>query len=159
MIRYALICEHAHEFEGWFGSSADFDDQQARGLLECPLCASQAVRKQIMAPAVSGTKRTAQEEKRPTQAMMLEAMGALLTGKSAGVGLHSGVLYRIPYSSMIGRGFSVVVVGAADGLLQVYTDRLRDRTSAITGLSDFHVQARVDGLPRAVPLVSPRRGE
>ena len=78
MIRYALICEHAHEFEGWFGSSADFDDQQARGLLECPLCASKAVRKQIMAPAVSGTKRTIQDEApRPSQAMMLEAMGAL----------------------------------------------------------------------------------
>ena len=77
MIRYALICEHAHAFEGWFGSSADFDDQQARGLLECPVCASKAVRKQIMAPAVVGAKRTVQEDKRPTQAMMLEAMGAL----------------------------------------------------------------------------------
>ena len=79
MIRYALICDHAHEFEGWFGSSADFDDQQSRGLLECPVCASKAVRKQIMAPAVSGTRRTVQDEaqQRPTRAMMLEAMGAL----------------------------------------------------------------------------------
>jgi hypothetical protein len=77
MIRYALICEHEHDFEGWFGSSAEFDDQQARGLLECPLCASKAVRKQIMAPPVAGTKRTAPEAKPPTQAMMLEAMGAL----------------------------------------------------------------------------------
>jgi hypothetical protein len=78
MIRYALICEHAHEFEGWFGSSADFDDQQARGLLECPVCDSKAVRKQIMAPAVAGTKRTVQDEAaRPSQAVMLEAIGAL----------------------------------------------------------------------------------
>ena len=77
MIRYALICDHAHEFEGWFGSSGDFDDQQARGLLECPLCASKAVRKQIMAPAVAGARRTVQDEARPSQAMMLEAMGAL----------------------------------------------------------------------------------
>jgi hypothetical protein len=77
MIRYALICEHAHEFEGWFGSSAEFDDQQARGLLDCPVCASKAIRKQIMAPAIAGTKRTAPEAARPNQAMMLEAMGAL----------------------------------------------------------------------------------
>lgn len=77
MIRYALICEHAHEFEGWFGSSGDFDDQQARGLLDCPICASKAVRKQIMAPALAGTKRTIQDEARPGQAMMLEAMGRL----------------------------------------------------------------------------------
>jgi hypothetical protein len=79
MIRYALICEHAHEFEGWFGSSADFDDQLARGLLDCPVCASKAVRKQIMAPAVSGTKKRGApaEPAQPTQAMMLEAMGRL----------------------------------------------------------------------------------
>ena len=56
MIRYALRCEHAHEFEGWFGSSGDYDDQQARGLLECPVCASRAVAKAVMAPAVAGTK-------------------------------------------------------------------------------------------------------
>lgn len=77
MIRYALICEHEHEFEGWFGSSGDYDDHQSRGLLECPVCASKAVRKQIMAPAVSGTKRTAKDEARPTQAMMLEAMSRI----------------------------------------------------------------------------------
>jgi hypothetical protein len=77
MIRYALICEHAHEFEGWFGSSGDYDDQQARGLLDCPICASKAVRKQIMAPSVAGTRRTVQDEARPGQAMMLEAMGRL----------------------------------------------------------------------------------
>ncbi|CAN7236114.1 DUF1178 family protein [Phenylobacterium sp. LjRoot219] len=77
MIRYALICEHAHEFEGWFGSSGDFDDQRTRGLLECPLCASKAVSKQIMAPAISGTKRTVRDAGQPSQAMMLEAMGRI----------------------------------------------------------------------------------
>ncbi|MBN9320239.1 MAG: hypothetical protein BGN86_10085 [Caulobacterales bacterium 68-7] len=62
MIKYALTCEHDHAFEGWFGASADYDDQAARGLLECPVCASKAVRKQIMAPAVSGTKAQASPE-------------------------------------------------------------------------------------------------
>jgi hypothetical protein len=81
MIRYALLCEHEHGFEGWFGASADFDDQQARGLIECPLCGSKAVRKAIMAPAVAGTKKTVAEA--PPQghaqshAMMMEAMGRL----------------------------------------------------------------------------------
>jgi hypothetical protein len=79
MIRYALLCEHEHEFEGWFGASADFDDQQARGLIECPVCASTAVRKAIMAPAVGGTKRRPQDQT-PAQtlsqnhSMMMEAM-------------------------------------------------------------------------------------
>jgi hypothetical protein len=75
MIRYALSCEHEHEFEGWFGSSVDFDDQQARGLIECPLCASKAVRKQIMAPAVAGTRREVQATSPARmQAMAMEAM-------------------------------------------------------------------------------------
>jgi len=74
MIRYALTCDHDHEFEGWFASSGDFDDQQARGLLECPVCASKEVRKQIMAPAVSGTKKTRRElAPAKMQAMMMEA--------------------------------------------------------------------------------------
>ena len=74
MIRYALICEHDHEFEGWFASSDAFDDQQSRGLLDCPVCATKAVRKQIMAPAVAGTKRKGGGDAK-THAMMMEALG------------------------------------------------------------------------------------
>ena len=76
MIRYALVCDRDHPFEGWFATSQDFDDQRARGLLECPLCGSPAVRKQIMAPAVVGAKK-ARREPSPVamQAMMMEAMG------------------------------------------------------------------------------------
>jgi hypothetical protein len=77
MIKYALTCEHDHGFEGWFGASGDYDDQSARGLLECPVCASKTVRKQIMAPAVAGTKKRGASEVAPQQmqAMMMEAMG------------------------------------------------------------------------------------
>ena len=58
MIRYALACEHGHEFEGWFGSSGAYDEQVAAGQVECPVCATRAISKQIMAPAVAGTKKT-----------------------------------------------------------------------------------------------------
>lgn len=77
MIRYALSCEHDHGFEAWFGSSSDYDDQAARGLVECPFCGSRQVAKQIMAPAVAGTKRTAPDSKaaKKMQAMMMEAAG------------------------------------------------------------------------------------
>ena len=76
MIRYALICDHDHGFEAWFASSSDYDDQAERGLVECPFCASRAVRKQIMAPAVSGTKKTATTKPdalKTMQTMMMEA--------------------------------------------------------------------------------------
>ena len=77
MIKYALSCDHDHAFEGWFGSSSDYDDQAARGLLECPLCGSRGVRKQIMAPAVSGTKaqKSAPAVDPKMREMMMTAMG------------------------------------------------------------------------------------
>jgi hypothetical protein len=76
VIRYALQCEHEHPFEGWFGSSADYDDQAARGLVACPVCGSAAVRKQIMAPAVAGTRAgPSPEATAKMQAMMMEAAG------------------------------------------------------------------------------------
>ena len=76
MIRYALVCDQNHGFEAWFASSSDYDDQAGRGLVECPFCASDKVRKQIMAPAVTGTKKT--EAAKPDalkamQTMMMQA--------------------------------------------------------------------------------------
>jgi hypothetical protein len=77
MIKYALTCDHEHGFEGWFATSADYDDQAGRGLLACPVCDSRAVRKQIMAPAVAGTKNRGPAADVPPQmrGMMMEAMG------------------------------------------------------------------------------------
>ncbi len=76
MIKYALVCDHAHGFEGWFSTSADFDDQRERGMVECPLCGSRHVEKQIMVPAIAGTKaQTGGVEATPEmRAMMMEAM-------------------------------------------------------------------------------------
>ncbi|TIU02929.1 MAG: DUF1178 family protein, partial [Mesorhizobium sp.] len=53
MIRFSLICEHEHEFEGWFRSNDDFDTQKKRGFVDCPTCGSHKVEKALMAPAVS----------------------------------------------------------------------------------------------------------
>ena len=75
MIRYALQCEHEHGFEAWFGTSADYDEQAAKGLVECPVCGSHAVRKQIMAPAVAGTKKGRPDVAPQMRSMMMEAMG------------------------------------------------------------------------------------
>jgi hypothetical protein len=76
MIKYALSCDHDHGFEGWFGSSSDYDDQAGRGLVTCPACGSSAVRKQIMAPAVAGTKAGGGPDVSPQmRGMMMEAMG------------------------------------------------------------------------------------
>ncbi|MET0172470.1 MAG: DUF1178 family protein [Agrobacterium vaccinii] len=71
MIRYSLHCEKAHEFEGWFSSSADYDSQRARGLVTCPVCNSADVTKMLMAPSVSTAR-----EKEATRTLALDAAQA-----------------------------------------------------------------------------------
>jgi len=53
VIKYTLVCDHAHSFEGWFRNSDDFEKQCGRNLVACPVCGSTEVRKGLMAPAVS----------------------------------------------------------------------------------------------------------
>ncbi|MEJ0064898.1 MAG: DUF1178 family protein [Caulobacteraceae bacterium] len=77
MIKYALVCDRSHEFEGWFAASSDFDAQTERGLIECPVCASHSVRKQIMSPSVAGAKKRGEPAANAPvarQAVMMEAM-------------------------------------------------------------------------------------
>ncbi|NJL07276.1 MAG: DUF1178 family protein [Methylacidiphilales bacterium] len=57
MIRYALRCEGGHAFESWFSSFDAFEAQRQRGLVVCPLCGSDKVEKQLMAPSVARAGR------------------------------------------------------------------------------------------------------
>jgi hypothetical protein len=62
LIIFDLKCApQGHVFEAWFGSTADYEAQQGRGLVSCPLCGSPDVAKAPMAPAVGakGNRRQA----------------------------------------------------------------------------------------------------
>ena len=48
-----LRCLNLHSFEGWFGSEQDFQDQQQRGLMACPLCADTSIQKMPSAPRLN----------------------------------------------------------------------------------------------------------
>jgi hypothetical protein len=52
MIRYDLICERGHAFDGWFSDSSAYDTQRKRGFVECAHCGSTKIEKQIMAPGI-----------------------------------------------------------------------------------------------------------
>jgi hypothetical protein len=67
LIKYSLICDNAHTFEGWFSESTDFDRQVASGFLTCPVCNSASISKTLMAPSVSTARK--KEEK---QAMVMD---------------------------------------------------------------------------------------
>jgi len=58
VIAYSLRCHKGHEFDGWFRDSAAFDEQSGSGHLSCPSCNSVRIEKAVMAPAVSGTKKS-----------------------------------------------------------------------------------------------------
>lgn len=48
-----LRCAQGHGFEGWFASEDDFQSQQLRGLLTCPLCGAAEVVRAPSAPRLN----------------------------------------------------------------------------------------------------------
>ena len=53
MIVFDLQCRDGGEtFEAWFRSNADYEEQRAKGLVECPVCGGANVAKAPMAPSV-----------------------------------------------------------------------------------------------------------
>ncbi|QLF68539.1 DUF1178 family protein [Peteryoungia desertarenae] len=77
MIRYSLSCDQAHEFEGWFSKSDDFDQQKASGFLTCPSCGSAQVFKALMAPSVSTARKKEMQQALAVSAAQKHAMEKL----------------------------------------------------------------------------------
>lgn len=50
---YNLRCANEHAFEGWFSSENDYDTQCERGLLTCPMCASDRIERLPSAPRLN----------------------------------------------------------------------------------------------------------
>jgi hypothetical protein len=63
MIKYSLICDKEHAFEGWFSTGQDFDEQRQRNLVNCPMCNSSNITKTLMAPSISTSKTKLQPSK------------------------------------------------------------------------------------------------
>lgn len=74
MIRYDLTCGKDHRFEGWFASSAAYDEQAAAGAVACPVCHSRKVSKAPMAPSVARRGSIKSSTKALTPAAMRAAL-------------------------------------------------------------------------------------
>jgi len=92
-----LQCARSHVFEGWFASEDDFQDQQARGLVQCPLCGDASISKKLSAPRLNlsgagsdgGATQQALALHDPEQAQMAQAwleMGRRLLAETTDVG-------------------------------------------------------------------------
>ena len=89
MMVFDLRCGSGHVFEGWFGSSADYETQQAGGLVACPICGSAEVEKAPMAPRLAGNAEAADQPSPQAMKEMLAEMACLqkkLLEKSDNVG-------------------------------------------------------------------------
>lgn len=86
MLVLNLGCSQGHRFEGWFGSADDFESQQGRGLVACPVCASSEVQRLPSAPRLNVAKlredRTPAapepDERRQLQQAALQAVRQML---------------------------------------------------------------------------------
>lgn len=61
---FNLSCDQDHVFEGWFGRSEDFERQVEDGLVQCPVCGSDGIRKLPSAPRINLSRGEAQEAPR-----------------------------------------------------------------------------------------------
>jgi len=64
----SLRCSNGHGFEGWFASEDDYQSQNGRGLVECPLCADKVVSRLPSAPRLNLSGAKAPEASVPASA-------------------------------------------------------------------------------------------
>lgn len=87
MIVFDLACKPGgHVFEAWFGSTEEYEDQRARGLVSCPICGAGEVEKAMMAPRVGakGNQREVPAPSRPSTPAPV-ATGTLDTAEIKGL--------------------------------------------------------------------------
>ena len=82
MIKYKLICDFEHKFEGWFPSINDFESQKKKAQLICPLCDSPKVDRDIMSPSVK-KKSTKTPRQRGKETLLDMAGGQMVLGGKA----------------------------------------------------------------------------
>jgi hypothetical protein len=80
MIHYQLRCPQAHEFDGWFKSSAGFEIQAGQGLISCPVCGATKVQRALMAPSLArkGRDLVVPEPPAPVPAAPAAAAGGVM---------------------------------------------------------------------------------
>ncbi|MGD8784759.1 MAG: DUF1178 family protein [Thioalkalispiraceae bacterium] len=77
MIVFDLICEHEHQFEGWFKDASDFVSQQNTGLLTCPTCGTDNI---VKIPSASHIN-TGKKDKQLTELANIQHDAAMLVNK------------------------------------------------------------------------------
>jgi hypothetical protein len=69
MIAFDLICSNGHQFECWFKDNASFENQQAKGIINCPVCDDHQVEKLLSRFAIKKNGEKKKKEIDPLEAL------------------------------------------------------------------------------------------
>lgn len=153
MIVFDLCCAAGdHRFEAWFASSDSFADQQARGLIACPVCGDSQVHKAVMAPRV-GAKSNQQQVPTPVRSSDPPASEGLspelVTRVLADIAAKQAEM--LPQSRWVGRDFADAARAMHEG--RAKEDLIHGQTSPqeAQALRDDGIAA----MPLLVPIAPP----
>jgi hypothetical protein len=155
VIVFDLCCAAGdHRFEAWFASSDSFADQQARGLIACPVCGDSDVSKAVMAPRV-GAKSNQQADRPPVAAtpVPLSADGSLSVDlvRRAIAGIAARQAEMLPQSRWVGRDFAAAARAMHEGRAAAKLIHGQVSPEEAEALHDDGIAA----MPLLVPFVPP----
>lgn len=151
MIVFDLCCGAGdHRFEAWFASSDSFADQQARGLIACPVCGDDAVRKAVMAPRVGAKSNRQTIDRAPANPSNPSEPSPELVRKIL-ADIAAKQAEMLPQSRWVGRDFADAARAMHEG--RAAEDLIHGQASPEEAQS-----LRDDGIaamPLLVPIVPP----
>ena len=153
MIVFDLCCAAGdHRFEAWFASSDSFADQQARGLIGCPVCGDSDVKKAVMAPRI-GAKSNQLTVKAPGKPDNTVAAGEISPElvRKVMAEIAAKQAEMLPQSRWVGRDFADAARAMHEG--RAAEDLIHGQASPqeAQALRDDGIAA----IPLLVPIVPP----
>lgn len=152
MIVFDLCCAAGdHRFEAWFASSDSFAEQQARGLIACPVCGDSEVGKAVMAPRVGAkSNQQASVAAKPADVSATgEPSPELVRKVIAEIAAKQAEM--LPQSRWVGRDF-------ADAARAMHEGRAKEDLIHGQASPEQAAALREDGIaamPLLVPIVPP----
>lgn len=151
MIVFDLCCAAGdHRFEAWFASSDSFVDQQARGLIACPICGDSAVKKAVMAPRIGAKSNQQVAAPAPVQSDAADSPSPELVRKVIAE-IAAKQAEMLPQSRWVGREFADAARAMHEG--RTAEDLIHGQASReeVQALRDDGIAA----MPLLVPIAPP----
>ncbi len=137
MIKYQLICDLSHEFEGWFQTGDSFDSQNKSDLITCPVCGSANVRRALMTPNLASPKR-----QRTRSAGNKSNNSAPITGIDGALSLSPSSQPNSLGSRHVASGASPSVTEIGDAMAQLRQLQRKIKTQYRDVGTEFAAEAR-----------------